>query len=93
MDQASSASSRSRFKTPGRSSGDGSTAGGTGSRDAVHPFENTKDLLVVLANDAIDIEEEGRLYDELRAVTQSVSSAIAPSFRFFHLSDRCLGRR
>ena len=66
MDQAPS---RSKFKT----SGDGSTAAGKGSRDVVHPFENSKDLLVVLANDAIDVEEEARLYDELRAATQSVS--------------------
>jgi len=35
-----------------------------------HPFENSKDLLVVLPNDAIDVEEEARLYDELRAATQ-----------------------
>ena len=67
MDQASS---RSKFKI----SGDGSTAAGTGSRDVVHPFENSKDLLVVLSNDAIDVEEEARLYDELRAATQSVSA-------------------
>jgi len=78
MDQASSTSSRSKFKTPGRSSTrDGSTAAGTGSRDVVHPFENSKDLLVVLPNDAIDVEEEARLYDELRAATQSVSPGLS----------------
>lgn len=86
MDQASS---RSKFKT----SGDGSTAAGKGSRDAVHPFENSKDLLVVLANDAIDVEEEARLYDELRAATQSVSPdpsdhSQTPLLRTFRLQVR-----
>lgn len=72
-----------KLKTPGPSSesGDGSIAAGTGSRDSgdptQHPFENSKDLLVVLPNDAIDVEEEARLYDELRAATQSVSSDIS----------------
>ena len=78
MDQASS---RSKFKTPGRSSRDGSTAERTGSRDLVHPFENSKDLLVVLPNDAIDVEEEARLYDELRAATQSVSPDLSDHFQ------------
>ena len=77
MDQASSTSSRSKFKTTERSSRDGYTAAGPSSRDVVHPFENSKDLLVVLPNDAIDVEEEARLYDELRAATQSVSPGLS----------------
>ena len=44
-----------------------------GSPHPNHPFENSKNLLVVLPNDAIDVEEEARLYDELCAATQSVS--------------------
>ena len=76
MDQASAAS-RSKFKTSGQSSTDGSNAARTSSRvgdHPKHPFESSKDLLVVLPNDAIDVEEEARLYDELRAATQSVSA-------------------
>ena len=42
-----------------------------------HPFEN---LLVVFPNDAIDVEEEARLYDELRAATQSVSPDLSEPF-------------
>jgi len=82
MDQAS-ASSRSKFKTPGKSSADGPSAVGTSSRAVGHPnhpFENSKDLLVVLPNDTIDVEEEARLYDELRAATQSVSSDLPKRF-------------
>jgi len=30
-----------------------------------HPFANSKNLLVVIPDDAIDVEEESRLYDEL----------------------------
>lgn len=76
MDQAS-ASARSKFKTSGQSSKDGPTAAKTSPRGVdhpKHPFENSKDLLVVLPNDVIDVEEETRLYDELRAATQSVSA-------------------
>ena len=76
MDQAESASSRQGFKTSGQPSADGPTAAETSARDVVqpkHPFENSKGLLVVLPNDTIDVEEEARLYDELRAATQSVS--------------------
>jgi hypothetical protein len=59
-----------------------SGAAGTSSRAArhsKHPFENSKGLLVVLPNDAIDVEEEGRLYDELCAATQSVSPDLRPA--------------
>ncbi|OJA20435.1 hypothetical protein AZE42_05727 [Rhizopogon vesiculosus] len=30
-----------------------------------HPFRNTKNLLVLIPDDGIDVEEEARLYDEL----------------------------
>ena len=76
MDEAY-APSRPKPKTSGRSCREGSTAGGTSSRPVCHPkhpFEDSKGLLVVLPNDAIDVEEEARLYDELCAATQSVSS-------------------
>lgn len=56
---------------------EGSAAAGTSSRAGFrpkHPFEDCKSLLVVLPNDAIDVEEEARLYDELCAATQSVST-------------------
>ncbi|KAF9648865.1 Phox-like protein, partial [Thelephora ganbajun] len=39
---------------------------------------NSKDLLVVLPNDAIDTKEEARLCDELRAATQSLDKRNAP---------------
>ena len=66
------ASPRSKSQTSGHSPAEGSTVTGTSSHPR-HPFENSKDLLVVLPNDAIDVEEEARLYDELCAATQSVS--------------------
>lgn len=77
MDQASASSTRSRSKPSGQSTADGTTAGGTSSHAAKHPFENSKHLLVVLPNDAIDVEEEARLYEELRAATQSVSPGLS----------------
>jgi hypothetical protein len=72
MDQASS---RSKLINPGRSSVDDATAAGTSSRAVggpQHPFENSKKLLVLLPNDAIDAEAETRLFNELREATQSV---------------------
>ncbi|KAF9786469.1 Phox-like protein [Thelephora terrestris] len=71
MDQASS---RSKLISPGRSSVDDATAAGTSSRAVCgpqHPFENSKKLLVLLPNDAIDAEAETRLFNELREATQS----------------------
>ena len=70
--------SRSKSQASGHSSGEGSTAMGKSSHPK-HPFENSKHLLVVLPNDAIDVEEEARLYDELCAATQSVSSDLPAS--------------
>ena len=68
-----SAPSRS---TLAQSSVEGPTAAaGTGSRpfcDLSHPFENSKELLVVLPNDATDVSET-RLDHELREAAQSVS--------------------
>lgn len=54
---------------------DGVTAARTSPRavgDPRHPVENSKNLLVVLPNDAIDADEERRLEEELREATQSV---------------------
>lgn len=71
MDRAA-ASPRTRFKPSPPSSQDGSTAAGNGDGGGPkHPFENSDGLLVVFPNDAIDVEEEARLYDELCAATQS----------------------
>ncbi|KII87076.1 hypothetical protein PLICRDRAFT_42715 [Plicaturopsis crispa FD-325 SS-3] len=33
--------------------------------DPVHPFKNSRSLLVVLRDEGIDVEEESRLYDQL----------------------------
>jgi len=35
----------------------------------VHPFANSKNLLVVIPDDGVDIEEESRLYNELCEVS------------------------
>lgn len=35
------------------------------SNTPAHPFANSKNLLVVIPDDGIDVEEESRLYDEL----------------------------
>jgi len=75
MDQPS-APSRSTFKTPVRSSVDRYTAAGTRSRsrafcDLEHPFENSKDLLVVLPNDATDVSLETRLHGDHREALRS----------------------
>lgn len=81
MDQAP-ASPRSTFKPSPPSSQDGSTAAGNGDGGGPkHPFENADGLLVVFPNDAIDVEEEARLYDELRAATQSVSPDLSEPFQ------------
>ena len=80
-----SAPSRSRLRTPEQSWAEDSVTAGTSSRDVCHPkhpFEDSKGLLVVLPNDAIDVEEEARLYDELCAATQSVSPDL-PAIRPF----------
>jgi hypothetical protein len=42
------------------------------SPSTVHPFRNTKSLLVVIPDDAIDVEAEARLYDDLCDVCSSV---------------------
>ena len=88
MDQAD-AFSRSKLSTRGQSSVGGTIAAGMSSRavgDPQHPFENSRKLLVVLPNDAIDVEEETRLYEELREATQSVrpdSSEISEDTDYF----------
>lgn len=66
------ASSRTKSRPSGRIPTESSVATDESSQPK-HPFENSKDLLVVLPNDVIDVEEEARLYDELCAATQPVS--------------------
>ena len=71
-----------RAPAPPTSSQHGSTAAVNGDGgDSKHPFENADGLLVVFPNDAIDVEEEARLYDELRAATQSVSPGLSEPFQ------------
>ena len=40
------------------------------SESSTHPFSNSKNLLVVIPDDKIDIEEESRLYDEFCRVSK-----------------------
>lgn len=44
-----------------------------------HPFANSKNLLVVIPDDKIDVEEESRLYDELCQVRKNTFFSIHPS--------------
>ena len=46
-----------------------------------HPFANSKNLLVVIPDDGIDVEEESRLYDELCDSEVPVGHIAVPSDR------------
>jgi hypothetical protein len=54
-----------------------------------HPFQSSKSLLVVIPNDAIDVEEESRLYDELCGVILHVQKKALTCYQliFFFLSQ------
>ena len=46
------------------------------SESSSHPFSNSKNLLVVIPDDKIDIEEESRFYDKFCQVRTNTMSVI-----------------